>query len=111
MCVFKRKPTRGGLVEFIIMIGLVVAATCHANTDQSIDEKVQIRWYEAVKHYDDVLKEASLAEINDKNCKKKLKCDKSLKPAYYYEKPMADAKARLDAANKKLYSEIDKVDH
>lgn len=95
-----------------IMIGFVVAVTCHANTDQqAIDEKAQIRWYEAVKHYDKVNEEARLAVINEQNCEKKIKCDKSLKPAYYYEKPMADAKARLDAANKKLYSEIDKVDH
>lgn len=96
---------------FLIMIGFVVATTCHANTDQAIDEKVQIRWYEAVQHYNKVNEEARLAVINEQNCEKKIKCDKSLKPAYYYEKPMADAKAKLDAANKKLYSEIDKVDH
>ncbi|OOV81433.1 hypothetical protein [Acinetobacter sp. ANC 5600] len=97
----------------LIMIGCATVMTCHANADQStFDENVQVRWYEAVKHYDDVMKRASIAKQEYDNCQKKINCDavKARSSDAYYAKVIADAKARLDAAERDLYPKIEKTD-
>lgn len=91
-----------------LTICFLASVSCYAKDESSNAHNViELKWYEAKNNYNRIIRESREAERNDSDCEKKLdSCDKDMKSYFYYPKALAAAKARLDAAESKLYEKM-----
>lgn len=91
-----------------LTICFLVSVNCYAKDEPSnANNVIEFKWYEAKNIYNKIIRESREAKRNDSDCDKKLdSCDKHMKSSLYYPKALADANARLDAAESKLYEKM-----
>ena len=91
-----------------ITICFLASVNCYAKDEPSNAHNViEFKWYEAKNNYNRIIRESREAKRNDSDCEEKLdSCDKDMKSYLYYRKPLAAAKARLDAAESKIYEKM-----
>ncbi|MBP6114881.1 MAG: hypothetical protein KA474_09280 [Acinetobacter sp.] len=92
-----------------LAICFLASVSCYANNEQNTTPQnlVEMNWYEAKTNYNKVISESAKAKANEVACEQKLDhCDQTIKISRYYQKALAAAKARLDAAESKLYEKI-----
>ena len=91
-----------------LTICFLTSVSCYANNEQNTSYGlVEKNWYAAKTYYKRIYSEYVKAKVNEMACEQKSDhCDQTMKSSHYYPKALADAKARLEAAESKLYEKM-----